>query len=84
MDPSTDAQGALDHQSLHPLGKNVTLNTQLAELQEAKYSSWSTSAKICSHDQLYPAQRVLYSLILSFLHVSYILQDLTFSQPLLQ
>ena len=64
--------------------EEITLNTQLADLQEAKSSSWSTPVKICSTVMinLYPAQRVLFLLIVFFLDVSYILlQVLIFSQP---
>lgn len=70
---------------VHPVGKEgVSLNAQLADLQEAKSVSWSTHVNICSTAMinLYPAQRVVFSLILFFLDVSYILLlALIFIQP---
>lgn len=82
------------HRCLHSTGpptshctscrEGVSLNAQLADLQEAKSSSWSTHVNICSAAMinLYPDQRVVFSLILFFLDVSYILLlALIFIQP---
>lgn len=43
--------------------EDISLNTQLSELQEAKTSPWSTPVKICSTVMinLYPAKRVSFA-----------------------